>query len=218
MTVGEEYESWLADAAALHPGRASGAEDVVLQLYTSGTTGLPKGVMLTNDNCSAGLEVAKHWNVDETSVSLVAMPLFHIGGSGWANVALAHGGTNVLVPMIDPAGLLDTIEQSRITNAFLVPTVLQMMCAVPGPTAGTSRRCARSRTARRRSPRGTDPGAGGVQGAAVPGVRAHRDHRCGHRARLGRPRPGRAPRAPDAFRREALPMGGAQGRRPGDRR
>ena len=104
----------------------------MLQLYTSGTTGLPKGVMLTNANCSALLDVADAWDVDETSVSLVAMPLFHIGGSGWANVSLARGGTNVLVPMIDPAGLLDTIEKARITNAFLVPAVLQMLCAVPG--------------------------------------------------------------------------------------
>ncbi|QNN54809.1 long-chain-fatty-acid--CoA ligase [Nocardioides mesophilus] len=132
VRVGEDYESWVAAAADTDPGRPSRPDDVVLQLYTSGTTGLPKGVMLTNDNCSALLDVAEHWDVDETSVSLVAMPLFHIGGSGWANVSLARGGTDVLVPMIDPAGLLDTIEQQRITNAFLVPAVLQMMCAVPG--------------------------------------------------------------------------------------
>jgi long-chain acyl-CoA synthetase len=132
VRVGEDYEAWVASASDRDPGRASSADDVVLQLYTSGTTGLPKGVMLTNDNCSALLDVADAWGVDETSVSLVAMPLFHIGGSGWANVSLARGGTDILVPMIDPAALLDTIEQRRITNAFLVPAVLQMMCAVPG--------------------------------------------------------------------------------------
>ena len=125
----------------------------MLQLYTSGTTGLPKGVMLTNDNCSALLDVADAWDVDETSVSLVAMPLFHIGGSGWANVSLARGGTNVLVPMIDPAGLLDTIEKARITNAFLVPAVLQMLCAVPGADDRDFSSCAPSPTAPRRSPR-----------------------------------------------------------------
>jgi acyl-CoA synthetase (AMP-forming)/AMP-acid ligase II len=130
--VGAEYESWLAAASEEDTGHESSHDDVVLQLYTSGTTGLPKGVMLTNDNCAALMDVAEAWNVDETSVSLVAMPLFHIGGSGWANVALARGGTDVLVPMIDPAALLDTIESSRITNAFLVPAVLQMMCALPG--------------------------------------------------------------------------------------
>ncbi|MGA9749816.1 MAG: AMP-binding protein, partial [Nocardioides sp.] len=132
VRTGEDYESWLSSAPDDDPGRTSAPDDVVLQLYTSGTTGQPKGVMLTNDNCSALLDVAEAWDVDETSVSLVAMPLFHIGGSGWANVSLARGGTNVLVPMIDPAGLLDTIERSQITNAFLVPAVLQMLCAVPG--------------------------------------------------------------------------------------
>jgi long-chain acyl-CoA synthetase len=88
--------------------------------------------MLTNDNCSALNDVAEAWSVDGSSVSLVAMPLFHIGGSGWANVGLARGATNILVPMIDPAALLDTIEQHGVTNAFLVPAVLQMLCSVPG--------------------------------------------------------------------------------------
>ena len=132
VRVGADYESWLAAASAEDPGREPRSDDVVLQLYTSGTTGLPKGVMITNESCSALMDVANSWSVDQTSVSLVAMPLFHIGGSGWANVALARGGTDVLVPVPDPAVILDTIEQSRITNAFLVPAFLQMMCAVPG--------------------------------------------------------------------------------------
>lgn len=132
VRVGEGYESWLAAASDEDPARPSGPDDVVLQLYTSGTTGLPKGVMITNDNCSALNDVAGAWHVDESSVCLVAMPLFHIGGSGWANVGLARGATNILVPMIDPAALLDTIETARVTNAFLVPAVLQMLCAVPG--------------------------------------------------------------------------------------
>ena len=132
VRTGEDYLSWMAAADDTDPGRASTDDDVVLQLYTSGTTGLPKGVMLTNHNCSGLMDVANAWDVDETSVSMVAMPLFHIGGSGWANVALARGGTDVLVPVIDPGGLVDTIERAGITNAFLVPAVLQMMCAVPG--------------------------------------------------------------------------------------
>ncbi|NUS51156.1 MAG: long-chain-fatty-acid--CoA ligase [Nocardioidaceae bacterium] len=132
VRVGDDYEQWVASGDPSDPGREASDDDVVLQLYTSGTTGLPKGVMLTNRNCSGLMDVADAWGVDETSVSMVAMPLFHIGGSGWANVALARGGTDVLVPMIDPAALIETIEKQRITNAFLVPAVLQMMCAVPG--------------------------------------------------------------------------------------
>jgi acyl-CoA synthetase (AMP-forming)/AMP-acid ligase II len=106
---------------------------VVLQLYTSGTTGRPKGVQTTNRNLSnltAGLP--EFWSVDESSISLVAMPLFHIGGMGWLLVGLTCGATNVLVAEIDPASLLDTMESERVTNAFLVPTVLQMLSGVPG--------------------------------------------------------------------------------------
>jgi acyl-CoA synthetase (AMP-forming)/AMP-acid ligase II len=106
---------------------------VVLQLYTSGTTGRPKGVQTTNRNLSnltAGLP--EYWSVDESSVSLVAMPLFHIGGMGWLLVGLTCGATNVLVPEIEPSALLDTMESEKVTNAFLVPTVLQMLSGVPG--------------------------------------------------------------------------------------
>jgi acyl-CoA synthetase (AMP-forming)/AMP-acid ligase II len=108
-------------------------EAVVLQLYTSGTTSRPKGVQTTNRNLSnltAGLP--DYWSVDESSVSLVAMPLFHIGGMGWLLVGLTCGATNVLVPEIVPESLLDTMESEKVTNAFLVPTVLQMLAAVPG--------------------------------------------------------------------------------------
>ncbi len=132
VTVGEEYDAWLAASPDDDPGRTARGDDVTLQLYTSGTTGLPKGVMLTNDNASQLLEISDQWDVDESSLCLVAMPLFHIGGCGWANVGLARGATDVLVAMPDPAVLIDTIERDRITNAFLVPAFLQMMCAVPG--------------------------------------------------------------------------------------
>ncbi len=81
-------------------------------------------------NLTAGLP--DYWSVDESSISLVAMPLFHIGGMGWLLVGLTCGATNVLVSEIEPRSMLETMERERITNAFLVPTVLQMLCAVPG--------------------------------------------------------------------------------------
>jgi acyl-CoA synthetase (AMP-forming)/AMP-acid ligase II len=130
--TGPEYEQWIAACDTDDPGYRGSMDDAVLQLYTSGTTGLPKGVLVTNTNCSALLRVGEEWSVDESSVCMVAMPLFHIGGSGWAMVGLAYGATDVLVPELDPAGLLDLIEERQITNAFVVPAALQMMTAVPG--------------------------------------------------------------------------------------
>ena len=69
VRTGDDYLSWIGSASAEDTGRASTSDDVVLQLYTSGTTGLPKGVMLTNGNCSGLMDVAEAWGVDETSVS-----------------------------------------------------------------------------------------------------------------------------------------------------
>ena len=132
VVTGAEYEQWIDACDDADPSYSGGPDDVVLQLYTSGTTGLPKGVLIDNANCSALLNVAQEWSVDESSVCMVAMPLFHIGGSGWAMVGLAAGATDVLVPELDPAGVLDLIEQRQVTNAFIVPAVLQMMTNVPG--------------------------------------------------------------------------------------
>ncbi len=133
VVVAPGDDAWLADSPDRDPCQDGDSETVVLQLYTSGTTGLPKGVQTTNANLSLlASSVAEQWSIDATSVSLVAMPLFHIGGMGWLLVGLANRACNVLVAEIEPRSLLDTLERERITNAFLVPTVLQMLTAVPG--------------------------------------------------------------------------------------
>ncbi len=216
LRTGEEYESWLAAASPVPTGREATYDDVVLQLYTSGTTGTPKGVMLTNRNCSGLMDVANAWDVDESSVSMVAMPLFHIGGSGWANVALARGGTNVLVPVIDPAALVDTFERARITNAFLVPAVLQMMCAVPGVED-------RDFSSIRSISYGASPITSAALTRALEVFRAPLFQVYGLTETTGAITelpaadhdPGGPAPAPDALGREALPLGRDEGRRAG---
>jgi long-chain acyl-CoA synthetase len=67
------------------PGFEPGPADVITQLYTSGTTGLPKGVMISGLNLATILSGAvETFRIGADTVSMVAMPLFHIGGTGWA--------------------------------------------------------------------------------------------------------------------------------------
>ena len=87
------FEEWIDGCPAEDPGHVGGPDDVSMQLYTSGTTGLPKGVMLTNANLSTAIsEAGVTFRITDDTVSLVAMPLFHIGGSGWALCAMSRGG------------------------------------------------------------------------------------------------------------------------------
>ncbi|MBF7735384.1 MULTISPECIES: long-chain-fatty-acid--CoA ligase [Rhodococcus] len=127
-----DYEARSAGASSVDPGWSGSLDDVVLQLYTSGTTAKPKGVLTSNRNLEACTRTGGPWGFDESSVSLCAMPLFHIGGLGWALVGLANGAHNVVLPEFTPAGLLEVLEGMSITNTFLVPSVIGMLVDVPG--------------------------------------------------------------------------------------
>jgi long-chain acyl-CoA synthetase len=129
----EEFGAWASRREAVDPGHQGGADETCYQLYTSGTTGLPKGVELTNDNFFSMLPVATAaWSFDQDSVSLVCMPLFHIAGSGWGLVALYTGGTDILQREVNPTDILAAIDRYRITNTLFVPAVLQFLLGTPG--------------------------------------------------------------------------------------
>lgn len=129
----QDYAGWRDAAPAEDPRLPAAETDVVMQLYTSGTTGTPKGAMLTHANLSQlAPNVSVNWGLDATSVSLVAMPLFHIGGSGWALVGIWYGCPSILVRDFVPGPVLEVLESRRVTHAFLVPAVLQFLTAVPG--------------------------------------------------------------------------------------
>jgi long-chain acyl-CoA synthetase len=132
IRVASDYEPWLAEHAPTDPGGRGEAGDTIVQMYTSGTTGVPKGVLTTHRNLAAAAETSPYWNFDADSVSLTPLPMFHIGGIGWAFLGLWNGATTVLVSEFDATTVLDVVESQQVTNAVLVPTMLQLLTSVPG--------------------------------------------------------------------------------------
>jgi long-chain acyl-CoA synthetase len=108
-------------------------EDTAVVLYTSGTTGKPKGAELTHDNLGRNVEVALDLvGLEDDSVVLGALPLFHAFGQTCAmNAAVAAGATLSLIARFDPSHALEIIERDRVTVFEGVPTMYSAMLNAP---------------------------------------------------------------------------------------
>ena len=132
------FAGWVG-AGASEPDRSEVAvdrEDVAVQMYTSGTTGKPKGVMLAHRSFVAVVEsmrsVGDPWiGWSERDVSLMAIPSFHIGGMWWAMTGFNAGATNVVVPAFSGWFALQSIAEHRITRACMVPAMIQVCLSEP---------------------------------------------------------------------------------------
>lgn len=129
------WEERLANAPDLElPEAAAAGDDPWMILYTGGTTGQPKGALLTYASVAANaLNTIAGWQLRPDDVVPIALPLFHTGGLHvFTTPLLALGGTIVLTRgRFDPGRMLDIIERHRATLVFLVPTMFQSVMADP---------------------------------------------------------------------------------------
>ncbi|MBT5139962.1 MAG: long-chain-fatty-acid--CoA ligase [Acidimicrobiaceae bacterium] len=127
------YTDWIADASSEDPNYPTDTDDTGVQLYTSGTTGLPKGAELSNRNFEAIMDpITDMIGLDSDDVVLHVLPMFHIGGSGVANVGLFNGCTNIVHRDVDPGRIFADIPKHGVTSAFMVPALLQVLPMIPG--------------------------------------------------------------------------------------
>ena len=130
------YSDWRDDQSTDKPHRSlippPVPDDTVVQMYTSGTTGFPKGVELSHVSvlaCARAMMGLTAWSPG--AVALVTAPLFHTAGSAYAHCALQSGGTIVLLEELSPATVLEVIEKHRVSDTLLVPALLRMVLESP---------------------------------------------------------------------------------------
>ncbi|NYG56920.1 long-chain-fatty-acid--CoA ligase [Nocardioides perillae] len=130
----DEYEAWLAQHEPVGRGPDVQVDDTCLVMYSSGTTGRPKGVMLTHENMVCHTVNAHDgWSFEPGDKSLVAMPLFHVGGSSYVLFGIHDGVESVMTREPDGASLAGAILQGA-NRTFLVPAVLAQVLQ-SGPDA-----------------------------------------------------------------------------------
>ncbi|MDW8808325.1 long-chain fatty acid--CoA ligase [Streptomyces scabiei] len=133
LEIGAEYEALLAGAETEPIDQPVTADDTCIIMYTSGTTGRPKGAMLTHGNIIwNAVNVLVDQDVITDERALVSAPLFHTAGLNMLTLpVLLKGGTCVLVESFVPDATFDLIERHRITFMFGVPTMFDQIARHP---------------------------------------------------------------------------------------
>jgi acyl-CoA synthetase (AMP-forming)/AMP-acid ligase II len=142
LYVGDDAPEFAQSYEAFRDGASTAEFDIVpdrlddaIMLYTSGTTGRPKGCYLTHDNLLSQVETLafsqQTWeNRDDRT--LFVLPLFHVGAIARYGMDAYEGDTTVLLQHFAPGRALEVIEEERITQAAFVPTMARMMLDVDG--------------------------------------------------------------------------------------
>ncbi|WP_336082021.1 fatty-acid--CoA ligase FadD5 [Nocardia sp. SSK8] len=128
------YEDLIAEDGAPHEPRDVPEDSAALIMYTSGTTGNPKGAVLTHLNMQAqALTCIRAMRYTTDDIAFCASPLFHIAGLGSIASCFVLGTLTVIHPLqaFDATEVLDAWERERATSVFLVPAQWQIVCADP---------------------------------------------------------------------------------------
>lgn len=125
-------EQQSTDKPDVHPD----PEDVMIQFYTSGTTGHPKGVQISHRSSQAMRQMEAGANEDwqqwtDKDVAIVDLPNFHLSGTSWALQWLARGATIVVHPQVDPEAMLRSIQTHGVTQIMTIPTIVQTILDHP---------------------------------------------------------------------------------------
>ena len=129
----EDYEAVVASGSTEPIDEAVTLDDGAMILYTSGTTGNPKGALLTHGNITWNcINVITDFDFASTDVALMISPMFHVASLDMGVLpTLLKGGTVILEPRFDPQRTLQLIERHRVTTISGVPTTYQMLCEHP---------------------------------------------------------------------------------------
>ncbi len=132
-TAWPRYADFCGAASEEDPRRDTADHETAWQLYTSGTTGHPKGTELTHANLVevVGVAVTGFGGTQRGDAALICMPLYHIGGSGYALAMFFAGAELVVTREANPPEILELIESRGITHAFFVPALINFLLQQP---------------------------------------------------------------------------------------
>ena len=129
---GEDYAAWAAEGADTDPLRDATGPEYIELIYSSGTTGRPKGVLVSAEQQVWSVEAfGSCFDVDADSRSLVPVPYYHVAGGGWALITMSRGGQIIQSREPTAESMLRQLVEHRVTHTAMVPAVMQILTQSP---------------------------------------------------------------------------------------